>query len=411
MYRIRQLIALTVFISLVTLSTTQDAPSPQELCDAAESAELTMMQFSAAQDVLEQDTDYRAILCTSAGVIYVDLYESLTSMTVNNFVFLAGEGYYDNTTFHRVIPDFMAQGGDPTGSGSGGPGYQFQDEPVGFLTFDRPGLLAMANAGPGTNGSQFFITTVPTPHLNYKHTIFGDVLVGQDTVVEIRERDPATASDEGETIHTVLIITDHSLVDNSDVVALEPARQEQVVGAMEAFASGLPPSLPSNDANSGLFSTEQVADSVVADLRAAYTDYAASYGHQYRYRVEIENAGCDSNIYFTALGYQVDVFDSGSSAAAALSDDLTQRLLESQGYAHNPLTSATYTKDSATCGGEDGVQAVAVYPIGRFVVSIDVLLGKQILEQAGASAQAVLADLSRQIEQGFAEIYRTEIRS
>ena len=146
---------------------------------------------------------------------------------------------------------------------------------------------------------------------------------------------------------------------------------------MEAFASGLPPSLPSNDANSGLFSTEQVADSVVADLRAAYTDYAASYGHQYRYRVEIENAGCDSNIYFTSLGYQVDVFDSGSSAAAALSDDLTQRLLESQGYAHNPLTSATYTKDSATCGGEDGVQAVAVYPIGRFVVSIDVLLGKQ----------------------------------
>ena len=220
MYRIRQLIALMLFISLVTLSTAQDAPSPQELCDAAESAELTMMQFSAAEDVLEPEADYRAILCTSAGAIYVDLYESLTPQTVNNFVFLAGQGYYDSTTFHRVIPDFMAQGGDPTGSGSGGPGYQFQDEPVGFLTFDRPGLLAMANAGPGTNGSQFFITTAPTPHLNYKHTIFGDVLVGQDIVVAIRERDPATASDEGETIHTVLIITDHSLVDNSDVVAL-----------------------------------------------------------------------------------------------------------------------------------------------------------------------------------------------
>ena len=88
----------------------------------------------------------------------------------------------------------MAQGGDPTGTGRGGPGYQFKDEPVGFLTFDRPGLLAMANAGPGTNGSQFFITTAPTPHLNYKHTIFGDVLVGQDVVEAIRERDPNAAA-------------------------------------------------------------------------------------------------------------------------------------------------------------------------------------------------------------------------
>ena len=126
-----------------------------------------MMRFQEAETVLEPDVDYRAIFCTTAGTVYVDLYESLTPMTVNNFVFLAQQGYYDNTTFHRVIPDFMVQGGDPTATGSGGPGYQFGDEPVGFLTFDRPGLLAMANAGPGTNGSQFFITTVPdaTPQL------------------------------------------------------------------------------------------------------------------------------------------------------------------------------------------------------------------------------------------------------
>ena len=139
---------------------------------------------------------------------------------MNNFVFLAGQSYFDSTTFHRVIPDFMVQGGDPTGTGRGGPGYRFEDEPVGFLIFDRPGLLAMANAGPGTNGSQFFITTVPTPHLNRKHTIFGDVLLGQDIVEAIRERDPSTASESGETLHTVLIITDHAEVDNSDVVAV-----------------------------------------------------------------------------------------------------------------------------------------------------------------------------------------------
>ncbi len=404
---IRPILALALIAIYASTLAAQDAQSPQELCDAAAPAEQTMMQFAAAEDVLQPEADYRAILCASAGAIYVDLYESLTPHTVNNFVFLAGQGYYDSTTFHRVIPDFMAQAGDPTGSGSGGPGYQFQDEPVGFLTFDRPGLLAMANAGPGTNGSQFFITTVPTPHLNHKHTIFGDVLVGQALVEAIDERDPATSSSPGETLHTVLIITNHSLVDNSDVVALEPATPEQVVGAIEAFASGMPPSLPFNEESSGLFSTEQVAETVSADLREAYAEYAASYGHQYRYRVEIKNAGCDSNIYFSSLGYQVDVFDSSLSAVDALRDPLTQRLLESQGFT---LDVNTYTKDASTCAGEDGLRAMAVYPIGRFVVNIDVLLGKRLLEQAGVSAQTVLADLSRQIEQGFAEIYRPEIR-
>ena len=180
MTRIRTLLALIVCLVIALPALTQDAQSPQALCDAAEPAELTVMQFPEAVQVIDKNIDYRAILCSSAGAIYVDLYEKLTPVTVNNFVFLAEQGYYDNTTFHRVIPDFMAQGGDPTGTGRGGPGYQFGDEPVGFLTFDRPGLLAMANAGPGTNGSQFFITTVPTPHLNYKHTIFGDVLIGRD---------------------------------------------------------------------------------------------------------------------------------------------------------------------------------------------------------------------------------------
>ena len=103
-------------------------------------------------------------------------------MTVNNFVFLARDGFYNNVIFHRVIPGFMIQGGDPNGTGTGGPGYQFQDEFDSSLVFDRTGILAMANAGPGTNGSQFFITVAPTPHLNGAHTIFGEVTGGQDVV-------------------------------------------------------------------------------------------------------------------------------------------------------------------------------------------------------------------------------------
>jgi len=110
----------------------------------------------------------------------LELFSQNAPQTVNNFVFLAQEGYYDEVIFHRVIPDFMIQGGDPTGLGTGGPGYQFEDEIVSSLVFDRAGLLAMANSGPNTNGSQFFITVSPTPWLNGNHTIFGEITVGQD---------------------------------------------------------------------------------------------------------------------------------------------------------------------------------------------------------------------------------------
>lgn len=398
------LVILAVFVSIVA---GQAPATPQEHCDAAQPAPLTMMQFEAAEATLEPGVDYRAIFCTSAGAIYVDLYEALTPITVNNFVFLAGQGYYDSSTFHRVIPDFMAQAGDPTGTGRGGPGYQFQDEPVGFLTFDRPGLLAMANAGPGTNGGQFFITTAPTPHLNYKHTIFGDVLLGQANVLAIRERDPSAASEPGETLRTVLIITDPAEVDSSDVISLEPATQEQVLSALEAFAGSMPPSLPTNQETSGLFSAEQIAESLPAELRDAYADYADDYGHQFRYRVELENAACEPTIYFTSLGYQVDVFESGSAAAEAMRDELTRRLLESQGYAQDVNS---YSQDLPTCAGEAGLRALSIYPIGRFLVSLDVLLASRVLAEAGVSIDVVLADLSRQIESGLAPIYQAELR-
>ena len=130
-----------------------------------------------------------AIIKTNKGEIRAELFPKQTPLTVANFVNLARRGYYDGITFHRVIANFMIQGGDPTGTGSGGPGYRFEDEFVASLKHDSPGILSMANAGPRTNGSQFFITHVPTPHLDGKHSVFGKVVEGMDVVNKIAQGD------------------------------------------------------------------------------------------------------------------------------------------------------------------------------------------------------------------------------
>ena len=139
---------------------------------------------------LDPKKKYAAAFKTEKGDIVVELFADKAPMTVNNFVFLAREGFYDGTIFHRVIADFMAQGGDPTGTGTGGPGYRFADEFHPSLKHDKPGILSMANAGPGTNGSQFFLTHVPTPWLDGKHSIFGQVTGGLDVLLSIPPRDP-----------------------------------------------------------------------------------------------------------------------------------------------------------------------------------------------------------------------------
>lgn len=138
--------------------------------------------------------NYKAHMETDKGTMVFELFADKTPITVNNFIFLAREGYYDNVIFHRVIADFMVQGGDPTGTGRGGPGYKFQDEFVPSLKHDKQGVLSMANAGPLTNGSQFFITHGPTPHLNGKHTVFGQVVEGLDVLMSIPPRDPGNVS-------------------------------------------------------------------------------------------------------------------------------------------------------------------------------------------------------------------------
>jgi cyclophilin family peptidyl-prolyl cis-trans isomerase len=147
---------------------------------------------------------YQATFHTSRGDFTAELFAAQAPVTVNNFVFLARDGFYNGTTFHRVIKGFMAQGGDPTGTGMGGPGYKFADERGALaLKHDQPGMLSMANAGPNTNGSQFFITFAPTDWLNGKHGVFGRVISGMDVVNSIRVRDPERDRQPGDTINSI----------------------------------------------------------------------------------------------------------------------------------------------------------------------------------------------------------------
>lgn len=138
-------------------------------------------------------SDIKIILHTTAGDINARLFASQVPVTTSNFLNLAKRGYYNDVAFHRVIDNFMIQGGDPTGSGSGGPGYKFADEIDRSLKHTKPGIFSMANAGPNTNGSQFFITHVATPHLDGKHAVFGEVITGQDVVNKIKKGDKITS--------------------------------------------------------------------------------------------------------------------------------------------------------------------------------------------------------------------------
>jgi len=138
---------------------------------------------------IDIDAEYAVKMATDKGEIQLTLYPQHAPRTVNNFVFLADEGYYDGITFHRVIDNFMIQGGDPTGTGRGGPGYTFEDELEDNPLKHEKGVISMANAGPHTNGSQFFITHSPQPHLNGKHTVFGEVVEGQEIVDRIQQGD------------------------------------------------------------------------------------------------------------------------------------------------------------------------------------------------------------------------------
>jgi peptidyl-prolyl cis-trans isomerase B (cyclophilin B) len=159
--------------------------------------------------VIDRQKAYQAVLRTEKGDIRVDLFADRAPVTVNNFVFLAREGFYDRTTFHRVINNFMAQGGDPDGTGRGGPGYKWPDEASALdLPHDSAGILSMANSGPDSNGSQFFITHRATPHLDGRHAVFGRVADQESlkVLMSLKTRDPSNAAGPGDRILGVDIL-------------------------------------------------------------------------------------------------------------------------------------------------------------------------------------------------------------
>jgi len=172
------LLAPMTFISYGQEKTTEAPPAKEEKTEE-----------KATPAPTGKVTDIKIVVKTTKGDIEGTIFASKTPITAANFLNLASRGYYDGIVFHRVIPNFMIQGGDPTGTGRGGPGYKFGDEIVAELKHSKPGIFSMANAGPGTNGSQFFITHGPTAHLNGKHTVFGEVTKGQNVVNAIVKGD------------------------------------------------------------------------------------------------------------------------------------------------------------------------------------------------------------------------------
>lgn len=161
-----------------------------------EAAERDSYYDAYPEMIIDTDNAYQAVIRTEKGDMVIQLFDDESPQTVNNFVFLATQGFYDGVVFHRVLPGFMAQGGDPTGTGLGGPGYRFEDEVENGLSFDRTHLLAMANSGPDTNGSQFFITFVETPQLNGGYSIFGELIQGEDVLSSISLINPENPADQ-----------------------------------------------------------------------------------------------------------------------------------------------------------------------------------------------------------------------
>jgi len=206
------LLGLVVVIALIYFLTRDKTPAGTEITGERPLATLDPAErdgyFDAPPEMtIDTDKEYTAVIrMADGGEMRLNLFDDQAPVTVNNFVFLANQGFYDGTTFHRVLTDFMAQGGDPTGTGSGGPGYVFANEIDSSLSFDRRGLLAMANAGADTNGSQFFITFAPVTRLDGGYTIFGELVEGDEVLSNITLRDPETATEPGDVISEITII-------------------------------------------------------------------------------------------------------------------------------------------------------------------------------------------------------------
>ncbi len=383
------IIPLLLLILLVPglTSAQEEATTPADLCAAAFPApEPETRTFEQAEQVLQEGVDYRAVFCTSAGPIYVDLFEEQTPITVNNFVFLSQQGYYNNTHFHRVIPDFMAQGGDPTNTGKGGPGYEFEDEFVDELVFDRPGLLAMANAGPATNGSQFFITTVPTEHLNGAHTIFGEVLAGQENVENIRLRDPQQAFGPGTMIYTIVIVENPENVPAEEAVFDAPTLEDAQAAfenintlvplILEKFFPGLTEFISVADAT--VVPVEEAASLVSEANQAAAEAYYADHNLQYSAFTSVTNSACNLEDFpVQQMSFKIDSYASLEDAAAALEDERLAEMLLTDGFTETDAPEVpfrVFTRTVEGCDGSSMVEAVGLWQQGYAVITSQIVL-------------------------------------
>lgn len=391
--------------------------TPAEICDAIlPVGEPATRDYRAPEQVLEPGVDYRAVFCTEAGAIYVDLYESQTPLTVNNFVFLAQRGYFNNTMFHRVLANFMAQGGDPTATGSGGPGYRFEDEFLGFLHFDTTGQLAMANAGPGTNGSQFFITTSAPDWLNYNHTIFGEVLEGYENVINLRLRDPQQSNPSpGSTLQTVVIIDNPAAVTTS-WEAPPLASQEDIAAAVEEAAGFLAENIGFGivDGTPAMFDTDELAAIAPDDLQGNVQQFLTEHNHVFTALIAHETIDCDlNNAPFMGLGYMLSAFETPADAAAALEDtavvDFAMMGAVDQVYEATMtpnLPNVLYVVQTSACD-RDAVQARTYWQRGRFLVVASITLPIERQGEAGLWLEQVVT--RRVYENVLSDVLRPEI--
>lgn len=355
-----------------------DAQTPEQLCAAAEPVEPESRTFTEAEQVLEDGVDYRAIFCTEVGPVYVDLTEKETPLAVNNLVFLAGKGYYNGLTFHRVLEGFMAQGGDPEGTGAGGPGYEFANEVTPSLRFNAPGKLAMANAGPDTNGSQFFITFGPTPNLDGGYTLFGQVIEGQANVMKIKLRNPdgnPPPTEPGTKLNTVLIVTDPTTVLLTDAPA--PSREDVVAAfdGIDALLTGTAAELIDNVKVNQ--STEEVVAAAPEAVRADLETLLTSHNHQYRVSSTLNNKACDTTqLQFYSATYKIDAFATAADAAAAIDDALMEKVVTDSGFTTKEnsasLTYPLFKADETACENP-AIHALTYWRRGTFVVTAEVV--------------------------------------
>ncbi len=369
------LVGIMIVMIVAPIGAQEGARTLAEYCADASPMLPETRTYEEADWVLQEEIDYRVILCTDAGAIYIDLYEEITPLTVNNFVFLAERGYYDGTTFHRVLQDFMAQGGDPTATGRGGPGYQFRDEFVGFLTFDRAGLLAMANANNpdrgifGTNGSQFFITFAEVSWLNYRHTIFGEVLAGMEALRSLRLCDPSSCS-EGDALASALIITDPGAV-NAEIAPKAEPDPAAVSAAIEDFFRER--NFPDIEFGVGYFSAENLRSTARRADDAALLDYLSEYGLEYRIVAGLETCAA-AYAPLRAMRIALMSFPSEAAAQVALADEYW-RLAEAGELqpveAANDLPGEGFGGEGSLCDDGQTRRAWMTYRLGNNLLRVE----------------------------------------